>query len=257
MACVLAVACAGATPRGDTSDIYRDAPFARGESLVYRIVDAEAAVIGHGTLEVTELPSGLLELRQAYVEADPPAGAPPVTDTVTVVVDPSTFRPRSGEREILRREADGTPSTERYDWTYVAEDEEWQITSTRGDAEGERDERTLGLRDHHYDNESSLWLWRSIDFPSAASLEAGDASDADSAFEAFYVSVNPIDRSQQTVNLRLPQTETVSVPAGEFEAYRLLLRSGRAVRTAWIEVAAPHRVLRWDNGESVLELLAP
>jgi hypothetical protein len=67
--------------------------------------------------------------------------------------------------------------------------------------------------------------------------------------------VNAIERSQQTVNLRVPQTELVTVPAGEFEAYRLLFRNGRAVRSAWIEAAEPHRVLRWDNGSSILELL--
>jgi hypothetical protein len=67
--------------------------------------------------------------------------------------------------------------------------------------------------------------------------------------------VNPIDRAQHTVQLRVPQTEKVTVPAGEFEAYRLLFRTGRAVRTAWIEAAEPHRVLRWDNGDVILELL--
>ena len=40
-----------------------------------------------------------------------------------------------------------------------------------------------------------------------------------------------------------------------FEAWRILLRNGRAVRTAWISIDPPHRVVRWDNGEVIFELV--
>lgn len=233
-------ACASAGPSAETSDIFAAAPFEAGESLRYQVVNVDGDVIGSGALEVA-IDGSALALHQLYSETDEPAGTSPASDDVTVWVDPATFRPLRGVREIASRDDDGTKSMTSYEWQYGEDDGKPAITTLRTDADGDTDEDTLHLREHFYDNESSLWLWRSIRF----------LDDLD----VFYVSVNPIEDSQQTVNLRLPQTETITVPAGEFEAYRLLFRNGRAVRTAWIEVDAPHRVLRWDNGDTVLELL--
>lgn len=234
-------ACSAASPSAETQDVFVGAPFQGGESLRYEVVDiggGDRVLVGYGTLSV-EAEDGRLALRQSYVEAETPEGATPVTDEVVTWVQPDTFRPLGGERTVVSRDGDGKSDTTRYAWSYNMEGEEPRLVVSRDGG----DERSLRLRDHYYDNESSLWLWRSIDLVEEA--------------ESYYVSVNPIERSQQAVNIRVPQVETVTVPAGEFEAYRLLFRTGRAVRTAWIEAAAPHRVLRWDNGQSVLELMAP
>ena len=242
LATLVLTSCSPATPSTDTEDVFVTAPFEGGESLRYEVVDitgVERVLLGYGTLSVAA-EDGRLALQQSYVEADPPEGTTPVTDEVVVWVQPDTFRPVGGERTTVTREQDGTATTTRRQWSYNVDGEgEPRLTVSR---DGE-DAGTLGVREHYYDNESSLWLWRSIDLVEE--------------YEAYYVSVNPMERSQQAVNLRVPQVETVTVPAGEFEAYRLLFRTGRAVRTAWIEVAAPHRVVRWDNGETVLELLPP
>jgi len=238
---LLLAGCAGAGPSADTADIFAATPFEGGESLRYQLLNGEAEVVGAGVLEAT-VDGEALALHQRYDETDAPEGTTPAADDVTVWVDPATFRPLRGVREVTARNEDGSTSLTSYEWNYgVDDDGDPAITTVRTDDDGDRDEDTLRLREHYYDNETSLWLWRSIEFVEE--------------LDAFYVSVNPMEDSQQTVNLRLPQTETVTVPAGEFEAYRLLFRNGRAVRTAWVEVAAPHRVLRWDNGDTVLELL--
>jgi hypothetical protein len=36
----------------------------------------------------------------------------------------------------------------------------------------------------------------------------------------------------------------------------LIFRSGRAVRTAWLNVEPPHQVLRWDNSDLIFDLVA-
>lgn len=239
-ASLLVAGCASAGPSAETAAVFEAAPFVDGEALQYQVLVAEGEVAGHGTLSVA-VEDGRLALHQSYSEADPPAGVTPTSDETTVWVDPSTFVPTGGERVIVRRDGDGEVTTERFEWTYGEQNDAPRLFQSSDDGDGEPRERELRLREDFYDNESSLWLWRSIDL----------AADID----AYYVSVNAIEVSQQTVNVRVPQTETVTVPAGEFEAYRLLFRNGRAVRTAWIEVAAPHRVLRWDNGDVVLELL--
>ena len=49
--------------------------------------------------------------------------------------------------------------------------------------------------------------------------------------------------------------EQVEAPGGTSQAWRILLRNGRAVRTAWISLDTPHRIMRWDNGETIFELV--
>lgn len=234
-----ATGCAALGPSVETRDVFEAATWPPDESLTYQVVNTAGEVIGSGVLSAAEEGETLV-LRQDYRELDTPSGATPSTDTTTVIVDAGTFRPVSGERVIVRRSDDGA-TTERWDWRYDAVEGEPALVSTHTENDGDASERTLRLRDHYYDNESSLWLWRSVSL--------------DEEHEDHYISVNPIDRAQHTVQLRVPQTEKVTVPAGEFEAYRLLFRTGRAVRTAWIEAAEPHRVLRWDNGDVILELL--
>lgn len=240
MASLIVAGCASAGPSAETTAVFEAAPFVDGETLQYQVLATEGEVVGHGTLSVV-VEDGRLALRQTYTEANPPAGVTPTSDETTVWVAPSTFVPIAGERVIVRRNGDGEVSSERFEWIYGEQNDAPRLFQSSDDGGGEPRERELRLRDDFYDNESSLWLWRSMDL----------ATDVD----VYYVSVNAIEVSQQTVNARVPQTEMVTVPAGEFEAYRLLFRNGRAVRTAWIEVAAPHRVLRWDNGDVVLELL--
>lgn len=237
---LLGVACDGATPSAPTGDVFAAAPWAGGsERLEYDLRNSDGALIGRGTLTTT-VEGDRVILGQQYVEVDAPEGRTPATDTVRVVVDAATFRPVEGSREVMRRTEDGALRAEGYAWSYASDDEgDVQMTSVHTQ-DGDTDEDSLRVRDHHYDNESSLWLWRTLAF--------------EEGFNQNYVSVNPIERSQQTVNLQVPQLETITVPAGEFEAWRLIFRNGRAVRTAWISVDAPHVVLRWDNSDVVFEL---
>ncbi len=107
-------------------------------------------------------------------------------------------------------------------------------------AAGSTEEHTLRLRDHYYDNESSLWLWRTLAFTTG--------------YDEQYVSVNAIEGSQQTVDVRVPQRQPQAVPAGTFDTWRLLVRNGRAIRTAWVNTAAPGDVVQWDNGTVLFQL---
>jgi hypothetical protein len=236
------VACDGATPSAPTGDVFAAAPWASGsERLEYDLRNSDGTLIGHGTLTTTVEGEHII-LGQQYVEAAAAEGRTPATDTVRVLVEAATFRPIEGSRSVMRRTEDGALRAEAYTWSY-AQDEQGDVRMTSVHTnDGKSDEDSLRVRDHHYDNESSLWLWRALAF--------------EEGFNQNYVSVNPIERSQQTVNLQVPQIETITVPAGEFEAWRLIFRNGRAVRTAWISVDAPHVVLRWDNSDVVFELTA-
>ena len=231
-------ACGGATPKGDTEDVVTQIPFAAGERLVYAIQNGAGVRLGTGTLTVA-VEGNHLALRQTYTEASPPVGKPASTDGASVEVDAKTLRPLAGMRNISRRQGGEAP-LDAYTWTYGAADGKAALWSTAVKHDAQPSLKGIMLRDHYYDNETSLWLWRTLAFAEG--------------YDKFYVSANAVEQGQQTVNLSIRQRETVEVPAGMFEAWRLLFRNGRAVRTAWVNVNAPHEVVKWDNGEVVFLL---
>lgn len=232
------VACDGATPSGKTEDVVAQIPFAAGERLTYAIQGADGVRLGTGTLTVvTE--GDHLALRQNYVELSPPPGLPASADGASVEVDAKTMRPLAGVRNVARRTGNEAP-LDGYAWTYGTSGGADVLRSTvvkHGKAPSLKD---IKLRDHYYDNETSLWLWRTLAFAEG--------------YDKFYVSANAVEQEQQTVNLSIRQRETVEVPAGKFEVWRLLFRNGRAVRTAWVNVNAPHEVVKWDNGDVIFLL---
>ena len=231
------LACAtGGAGSGDTEDIVRAVPFEDGERLVYELVDADGVVVGRGVFTTTARDDAF-ELIQTYDEAAAPSGERPIIDVATVVVDAATLRPRTSGRTIQRRD----PSDdESYESTYGAGGAEAQLVITQLSGGDERT-REVELRDHHYDSQSSLWIWRAI------ALGEG--------FEANYVSVNPRDASQVTARLVLVDRQTIEVPAGSFDTWRLQVRNGRDTRIAWIHVEPPHEIVQWDNGTLFLRLV--
>ncbi len=233
----LAAGCVG-DGSGDTSDVVARIPFTAGERMAYELRDNTGEIVARGILS-THREGARLVLEQAYRQLGEPQGVAPATDTVAVTVDALTLKPSSGSRLITQRDPADDMSVEEYEWRYVAEQEHGALAVTRQRAE-KTEERDLNLREHHYDNESSLWLWRTLD------LAGG--------YEARYVSVNHLDASQQTVTVRVTRRETLEVPAGTFETWRLLVRTGRATRVAWISVASPHELVQWDNGSLVFRL---
>ena len=239
LATLLLAACAGASPSGQTAAIVAQVPFAPGERLVYAIRDAQGARLGTGTLAVVVAADGHLSLRQSYEEASPPSGLPPSVDAAAVEVDAKTLEPSAGTRQVARREGTVAP-VDGYTWTYGEVGGKDVLRSTAVKHGKPPSLKDVTLRDHYYDNETSLWLWRTLAFAEG--------------YDAFYVSANGVEQEQQTVNVSIRQRERVEVPAGSFEAWRLIFRSGRAVRTAWVNVNAPHEVVKWDNGDVIFVL---
>ena len=233
----LGVACAaGGSGSGDTEDIVSSVPFAAGERLVYELVDADGVVVGRGVFTTTARDDAL-ELVQSYEELETPGGARPIVDVASVVVDAATLKPRSSERTIERRD----PSEdESYSASYERGGDEPRLVVEQRSGDSERS-REVRLRDHHYDSQSSLWIWRAI------ALAEG--------FEANYVSVNPRDASQVTARLVLVDRQTIEVPAGSFDTWRLQVRNGRDTRIVWIHIEPPHEVVQWDNGTLFLRLV--
>lgn len=245
---VLLGGCSTAAPAASgapSAEVFAAVPWTAGERLEYRLLNIDGTQVGLGVLTTQPSADGRqLVLGQAY-SGMPAPGVAPASDTIALTVDAQTLVPVQGVRETVAPGASGTSdaaTTTRTTWEYRPDGERSQVTIRVEGARGSEAGMTVGALDGPmYDNESSLWLWRGVPFVEG--------------FEAPYVSVDAFARAQQRVSLRVPQQEEVTVPAGTFETWRILLRNGRAVRTAWISMAPPHEVVRWDNGDVIFELL--
>ncbi|MFN8638817.1 MAG: DUF3108 domain-containing protein [Dehalococcoidia bacterium] len=203
------------------------------EQLEYRVVK-DGATVAKGVLAsahrtIDGLPGW--QFSQDY-SAVPDSG---FSDSSQALVA-DNFRPRTSTRSLDRPE-----SSERHSGNYEAVDGRVTLTTLRRD--GARESATsadLKLRANAYDNESAYWLWRTLP------LAEG--------YRARYVSVNVLEQTQSTVDLTVVGRTEVTVPAGTFEAWRILVVSGRATRQAWIETVEPFRLLQWDNGTTFMQL---
>lgn len=211
----------------ETTSIVASVPFADGERMSYELRD-DRGVLGHGVLTVKR-EGGDLVLAQEYTEASPPEGEKPTSDRSTARVDAATLQPRTVERVV-----EGRDDTTTYAGEYSDDGRSVQLTRDGGH------ERDVKLPVHAYENETSLWLWRSLDLTEE--------------YQSQYVSVNVVERTRQTVAVEVTGRQRTTVPAGTFDTWRLQLRNGRATRVVWINVEAPHQVVQWDNGDVVFRL---
>jgi hypothetical protein len=157
------------------------------------------------------------------------------TDESTVTVDAETLKPLTVRRE-LTGEDDASFEAE-----YDAVEGVVRIVETT-----DGDEREIPRRidkEHYYDNESSLYLWRTIDFREG--------------FEAAYHTVLANQGGvQRVVRLRVVGKEGVTVPAGTFEAWRVEVRSGDRRQIVWYADTPERRLVQYDNSRDLLQLTA-
>ena len=96
-----------------------------------------------------------------------------------------------------------------------------------------------------YDSWTDVFLWRTIDFRDGYEASYSDVLSATLARPQVI---------SQTV--RVKGKETVIVPAGTFEAWRLEIRSDDGSQEAWYADTATRPLVRYDNGSLVFELLS-
>ncbi|HQW50534.1 MAG TPA: DUF3108 domain-containing protein, partial [Tepidiformaceae bacterium] len=82
----------------------------------------------------------------------------------------------------------------------------------------------------YYDDESLLWLVRGIP------LEEG--------YEASYENVSAATGQTFTVDVRVEGMETVKVPAGDFQAWKVRITAAAATQYAWVEAEGAHRLVK-------------
>jgi len=211
-----------------TQDIVSSIPWPDHERAEYVLLDRDGErERGQGVLEVT-LQGSEYELSLRFEGAGN-------TDEAFVTVDATTLKPLTVRRE-LRGEDEASFEAE-YDTTEAVV----RIVETTGGEEREIPRRLD--KEHYYDNESSLFLWRAIDFREGYGA-------------AYHTVLANQGGVQRVVRLRVAGKEGVTVPAGTFEAWRVEIRAGDRRQIAWYADTAERPLVQYDNSRDLLQLTA-
>lgn len=225
----LLAGCASSTRVAETDSVVSRVAFIDGESTEYRLIDLDGEVVGTGTF-TTSRADGTWVLTQTYKDA---GGV--VVDESIVVVDAETLQPRSTERVITRG-----GEVEVVTASYEDADGGRTVRATHLEGDDERT-RTIDINEHDYEDQSSLWLWRT--------LALGEGLDV------RYTTVDPREGGRVTANVMQVDRQELETPFGlTYDTWVLQIRTGRETVNVWIHVEPPHQVVRFDNGRLFFEL---
>ncbi|HLG10243.1 MAG TPA: DUF3108 domain-containing protein [Dehalococcoidia bacterium] len=214
------MACSSGRSGPPASDVAGTPPWPEDEIMTYRLVDDDGKQLAVGRLivEVSQA-TGQTTLRQRFESET-------TEDSIDVVVDSRTLKPVSSRREIINDNPDDEDLIE--------------VMYTEAGASVTIGDRQTGLSvpEHAYDNDSSLFLWRTLPFAEG--------------YEGSYVTVITNRRSRQDVVLSVPRKETVTVPAGTFDCWRLEIATENARQVAWYADTPARPLIRYDNDRDVI-----
>lgn len=231
---VAAIAAGGCAANGTsvkTEDIVMSIPWTAPESHTYE-------------LKVNNDPEGMSTLSiamdgDAVVLTQHAEDTKGNTDDSVVRADPATLKPFSATHTVTdkneKRVAEATYedtgsecSAKRVvrikQSTYKPPDEATP-ESTRGNP--------LCVPDHGYDNDSALFIWRTIKF--------------EKDYTVTYTTVLSNRRDTQKVRLQVGDQVKVKTPAGEFDTWRVDLTADQISQTAWFATTPDHKLVAYQN----------
>ncbi len=219
-------ACESETVLLSGQTVVSNTPWEAPEEARYRLMDGDE-VKGSAIFRI-EIQDGKVRFTQEFESEE-------FSDEVEAVADSETMRPRSIERVV-----DGPEGARRWQVEYQGGS---VLVVQRTEDDDRRDEITVPTRS--YDSWTDVFLWRTIDF-----REGYEATYAD-VLSATLAKPQVISQS-----LKVTGKETVEVPAGTFETWRLEIRSPDGTQRAWYADTETRPLVRYDNGSLTFELLS-
>lgn len=225
-----ASACANSTSV-KTEDIVSKIPWSAPESHTYEL-KVNNDTKGQSTISIAN--DGDAVVLTQHAEDDQGN-----TDESVVRADPMTLKPISDvhtvtdstEKRVAEASYEGTDqdcSAKRVvrikQSTYMPPDEA-NPDSTRSNP--------LCVPEHAYDNDSSLFIWRTIKF--------------EKDYTVTYTTVFSNRRDTQNVTLRVAKQEKLQTPAGEFDTWRVELTADQVSQTAWFATTDDHKLIGYQN----------
>jgi hypothetical protein len=228
----LTAACRSTDSGVVTEDVVSQVPFPDAERATYELTDDDGDAEGSGFLATRQDGDDYLVI-QDFGDDDGNS------DCWLVLAD-SQLKPAEVFRQIVRVD-DGEEDSVQITVTY-SEDSVDSVFAAGGESKTEEGE----LPRNHYDSLTEVFLVRTLDF----------VDGEEYAFNSVFTA-RPDGRdvaSDETI-FEIEGQESLDVPAGEYETWRIGIRGGfGADRTAWVNVEEPHELVRFDFGFLVYEL---
>jgi len=222
------VGCGGSTSTlSDSGPIVGQIPWTAPETTHYRLLRDDDA-IGTADLRIAGESGGTLTFTQDYDFPDQK-----IKDSVEATTESQTLQPRSAKRTI-----DGPEGKRTWDARY-----EGAKATIEQHSEKEQRTDTLNIPRGSYDTWTDIFLWRTIAFSRDYQITYQDALTCTLGKPDIV-----------SVALKVTGKESVTVPAGTFDAWRLEIRSGGKTQTAWYADNAIRTLIRYDNTDLVFEL---
>lgn len=228
-AVLLASACGGIDTPDARPPVFAAAPWDGVERFTYELKQREY-VYGRCTLEtIPEVEPGITQLnRLCQGVADEE-----FRDDATVFVDSQTLEPISAQRVNTN-----TETGERVTRTAEYGNEEGIITFQVIQDDGKTNRATREMPEPTeavpavavYEDEALFWLIRGLP------LTEGYATE--------YTTASTMTVRVFNVEVAVEGRETVTVPAGTFDAWNVRIKTSAATNRLWVEAAAPHRIVK-------------
>ncbi len=220
------ISCLSPKPPPPTADLTITVPWPDQEQSHYVLLDRKSKKqIGEGMLTVTKQ-EGQYEMRQQFV------GQEDSSDSSTVDVDTETLKPISFHRRL---DLPNQTQEVKGDYDYV------KGTANITEVTGGKDRPVpLRLGANYYDNDTSLFLWRTIPFAEGYTIA--------------YRTVLTGSRTQAIVQLEVLGKEEVTVPAGTFQAWKLEIRSSGVKQFAWFADTPQRPLVQYNNSIQLFQL---
>ncbi len=186
--------------------------------LTYVLVNEDGDKLATAVLAI-ESSGGRTTLFQSFTSDS-------TSDATAVVVDSASLKPISALRKIVEPDGD----EERIEVEYTED-----AVLIR---QGEDKQSGLSVGEHSYDNDMTLFLWRTLPFAEG--------------YEGSYTTIITNRRDSQKVNLLVTGKETITVPAGTFDAWRLEITTTNARQIAWYADTQERQLVRYDNDRDVI-----
>ncbi len=155
----------------------------------------------------------------------------PITSTRTIV-DSSLRKVAESSYEAVDKEKCSSGQIVRIQQSAYEPPSDTTPDSTRSNP--------LCVPDHSYDNNSALFLWRTIKF--------------EKGYTILYRTVLADRRDTQTLTLRVRDQVKLATPSGDVDAWMVDIEAGTGTQRAWFATTPDHRILRYDNGGLVFEI---
>jgi len=227
-ALLLAAACSSSDEFVSVS-ITGTIPWSGPQTAKYRVLDNNDKDVGTLDLSIENAAAGQLLFHQYFDFPDKK-----FTNEAKVTVDATTLLPAVSTYKII-----GPNGNLDCTATY---DSSGSVKSHRIGEDGERTD-TVSIPKISYDTWGDLFLWRTLDLNKGLDLAYTDVLGCTLA-----------KPDTISVKLKVNDQESITVPAGTFDTWKLEIESGGDSQTAWYSTDPKHTLIRYDNGDSKFEL---